>query len=178
MVAPDGRTCQWDFRPLNRLGKLVSENAANQDVRPTNRIAFGFAAAALAAVLLSVFVMASRPWGCSAGSQSSAVTCDWTTSRVIAALFLIVAFGMTFVAWKRWTLPLAIVSAALLVVGFISVLGVFSLAPAALWFGCAMWSWSRGRRIRVVLSGLATVVLLYLAMNGVIASIVLYYTPV
>jgi hypothetical protein len=157
---------------------LVSEAAANPDVQTTNRIAFAFAGFALAAAALSVFVMASRPWGCSAGSQSSAVTCDWTTSRVIAALFVVAAFGLTFVAEKRWTLPLAIVSAVLLVVGFISVLGVFSLAPAALWFGSAMWLWAQGRRFRVVLSGLATIVLLYLAMNGVIASVVLYYTPV
>jgi hypothetical protein len=157
---------------------LASEPAANPDARTTNIVASVFGAAALAAILLSVFVMASRPWGCSASSQSSAVTCDWTTSRVIAAVWLAAGLVVSLIAWKRWKLPLAITSAVLLVVGFVSVLGIFSLAPAALWFGCAMWLWAQGRRSRVVLSGVATIVLLYLAMNGVIALFVLYFTPI
>jgi hypothetical protein len=146
--------------------------------RTTNIIAFVFGAAALFAALLSVFVMASRPWGCSASSITSGVSCDWVTSRVIAALVLAVALVVSFVAWKRWKLPLAIIAAVLLVVGLVSVVGLYSLAPAALWFGCAMWLWAQGRRSRVVWSGLATIVLLYLAAGGALASFLLYFTPI
>jgi hypothetical protein len=146
--------------------------------RRTNIIAFVFGAAALVAVLLSVFVMASRPWGCSATSQSPVVSCDWFTSRLIAAVLVVAALGVSFVAWKRWKLPLAIISAVLLVIGLISEIGFYSLAPAALWFGCALWLWAQGREFRVVLSAVASIALLYLAVNGVIASVVLYSSPI
>jgi uncharacterized membrane protein AbrB (regulator of aidB expression) len=145
--------------------------------RATNIVAFVFGVAALVAVVLSVFVMASRPWGCSATDNSQPV-CDWLTSRVIAAAFLAPALVVSFVAWKRWKLPLAIIAGALLVVGLVSVVGVYSLAPAALWFGCAMWLWAQGRRTRMIWSGVATVPLLYLAGSGALASVLLYFTPV
>lgn len=157
---------------------MESEATANPDLRTTNIVASAFAAAALVAVLLTAFVMASRPWGCSATSESPTVTCDWTTSRVIAGVWLLAGLVISLIAWKRWTLPLAILSPVLLAVGLVSVIGVYVLAPAALWFASALWLWAQGRQYRMVVSGVATIALLYLVMNGLIASLVLYFTPV
>jgi hypothetical protein len=156
---------------------LASEGSGSSQVRTTNRLAFIFGTAAIAAVLLSVFVMASRPWGCSASSQSPLVTCDWVTSRVIAAFWLVAALAVCFVSWRRWKLPLAIISATLVAISLISVIGVFSLAPATLWLGCALWLWARGKGSSIVVSGLASVVLVYLAASGVSALLHLYSTP-
>jgi hypothetical protein len=122
--------------------------------------------------------MASRPWGCSANSESPVVTCDWITSRVIAAGWLVAALVVCLVSWKRWKLPLAIISAPLLAISLISVIGVFSLAPAALWFGCALWLWAQGQRYSMAASGLASVVLVYLAATGVLALFALHSTPI
>jgi hypothetical protein len=130
------------------------------------------------AVLLSVFVMASRPWGCSATSESPVVTCDWITSRVVAAIWLATGLAICLVAWKRWKLPLAIISALLLPIGLVSAIGVFVLTPAALWFGCAMWLWTEGRPSRLAWGAVVTIALLYLAIDGVIASFALYFTPI
>jgi len=157
---------------------LVPEAPPNAYLRTTNVIAFVFGASALAAVLLSVYVMASRPWGCSANSESPVVTCDWVTSRVIAAVRLVAALALCLFSWKRWKLPLAVISAALLSVSLISVVGVFALAPAAFWFACALWLWAQGYRSSIVLSALASVLLLYLGATGVVALLALHSAPI
>ena len=144
-------------------------------LRLTRLIALAFAAIALLAALLSVFVMASRPWGCSISSGSTAVTCDWVTSRWLAAAWLIVTLGIGLVSLKRWGLALAAVSLVLVAFSLVSVLGVFTLAPAALWLGCALWLWSRDRRLWIALSALASVALVSLGVVGVLA---LYYLAV
>jgi hypothetical protein len=46
------------------------------------------------------------------------------------------------------------------------------LAPAAFWFGCALWSWSKERRLVIALSALATALLVSLGIVGLFA---LYY---
>lgn len=150
----------------------VSRNAG---LRATSSIAVAFAVAALLAALLSVFVMVSRPWGCSMTSESPAVSCDWVTSRVFGAVWLVVALGISVISWKRWTVALAAISLPLLGFSMLSFLGVFTLAPAALWLGCALWQWSRDRRSWIVLSGLATVALLWFGIFGVLA---LYYLAI
>ena len=144
-------------------------------LRLTRLIALAFAAIALLAALLSVFVMASRPWGCSISSGSTAVTCDWVTSRWLAAAWLIVTLGIGLVSLKRWGLALAAVSLVLVAFSLVSVLGVFTLAPAALWLGCALWLWSRDRGLWIALSALASVALVSLGVVGVLA---LYYLAV
>jgi hypothetical protein len=60
----------------------------------------------------------------------------------------------------------------------LSFVGVFTLAPAALWLGCALWQWSRDRRSRIVLSGLATVPLLWFGIFGVLALFYLATAPI
>lgn len=137
-----------------------------------------FGALALLAALLSVFVMASRPWGCSASSGSPVVSCDWVTSRWVASVWLVAALGICLVSWKRWTLALAVISLPLLAFSMISVFGVFTLSPAALWFGCALWLLSRDRRFWIALSALATVALLSLGVVGVLALFTLAEAPI
>lgn len=156
---------------------MVATVPPNPPLRITNFIAVVFGACALAAVLLSVFVMASRPWGCSASSETTGVTCDWVTSRVVAAVWLVAALVVCLIAVGRRTLPLAVISAPLLAVSLISVIGVFSLAPAAFWFVCALWQWAQGRRSSIVVSTLASIVLLYLGTTGLLALLALYSTP-
>ena len=141
-------------------------------MRTTSSIAWILAAAALVSALVSVYVMASRPWGCSISSSSPAVSCDWVTSRWVAAAWLTTALVISLVSWKRWTIALAAVSLPLLAFSMISFAGVFTLAPAALWLACALWLWSGERRLWIALSALATVVLLWLGIFGVLA---LYY---
>jgi hypothetical protein len=147
----------------------VSRNAA---LRTTSSIALAFAALALLAALLSVFVMVSRPWGCSMSSDSPGVSCDWVTSRWVGAAWLVVVLAISLISWKRWTVALAAISLPLLGFSMLSFIGVFTLAPAALWLGCALWQWSRDRRSWIVLSGLATVALVWFGIFGVLA---LYY---
>ena len=147
----------------------VSRNAG---LRTTRTIAFAFAVVALLAALLSVFVMVSRPWGCSMTSESPTVSCDWVTSRWVGAAWLVVALAIAAISWKRWTVALAAISLLLLGFSMLSFFGVFTLAPAALWMGCALWQWSRDRRSWIVVSGLATVALLWFGIFGVLA---LYY---
>lgn len=141
-------------------------------------MAFVFGACALAAVILSVFVMVSRPFGCSANSDSPVVTCDWVTSRVIAAGWLAAGLAVSVIAWKRWKLALAIVSVSLIALSVVSIVGAFAMAPAALWCLCALWLWARGRRYPIVLSGLASVVLLYPSATGVVGLSILHSTPI
>jgi hypothetical protein len=86
--------------------------------------------------------------------------------------------GIVYVSWKRWKLPLLIVSVPLVAISLVSVIGVFLMAPAALWFGCALWLWSSGKRLSVVLTAIASILLIYLAASGVSASTHLYYTPI
>jgi hypothetical protein len=162
----------------NRLSQLVSEASPRSYLRATTAIAFVFGACALAAVLGSAFVMASRPWGCSANSYSPLVTCDWVTSRVNAALWLVANLAVCSFAWRRWNLPLAVISGLLIAVGIISVIGVFTMAPAAFWFACALWLWAHGRRWAIVLCALVSVMLIYLAATGVLALLALHSTPV
>lgn len=152
--------------------------APNGYRRTTTIIALVFGACALAAVLLSVFVMASRPFGCSANSQSPVVTCDWVTSRVVAVVWLIAGLSLGVIALKRWYLALSIISGLLTAISLFSALGVFTLAPAALWFGCALWLRTPGERSSIVASGLASVVLLYFATNGIRGLLILYSTPI
>jgi hypothetical protein len=158
---------------------VVSATPPDAHPRNTDVIAFVFGAGALGALLLSVFVMASRPWGCSITSDGSVVvTCDWVTSRVIAAVWLAAGLAVCLIVWKRRRLLLAIISTPLIAVSLISVIGVFTLAPAALWFACALWLWAQGHRLTIVLSGMASVVLLYLSTTGVLALLTLHSTPV
>jgi hypothetical protein len=147
-------------------------------LRTTSFIALVFAALALLAALLSVFVMASKPWGCSASSDSPAVTCDWVTSRWVAAIWLVAACAVCVISWKRWTSALAAISLPLLAASMISVFGVFTLAPAAFWLGCALWLWTRDRRAWIALSAVATVVLVSLGIFGVNALFYLAAVPV
>lgn len=159
----------------SQMGAVTRSNAL---VRMTTVIALVFGACAFAAVLFSVFVMASRPWGCSVTSDSPVVTCDWVTSRVVAAAWLVVALGVCLISWKRWKFLLAIISVPLFAVSMISVVGVFSMAPAAFWFGCALWLWAQGRLTSIVVSALTSFVLLYFAAEGVRALIALHATPI
>jgi hypothetical protein len=132
----------------------------------------------MAALLVSVFVMAARPWGCSFNSESPVVNCDWVTSRVVAAVWLAGGLAVCLAAFKGRKRPLAIVSAPLVVVSLVSVIGVFTMAPAALWLASALWLWAQGHRWAIVLSGLASTVLLYLSTIGVLALLNLHSTPI
>jgi hypothetical protein len=109
----------------------VVKTAPNGYQRATRFLALVFGACAVAAVLLSVFVMASRPFGCSANSQSPVVTCDWVTSRVVAVVWLIAGLSLGLIALKRWYLALSILSGVLTAISLFSAVGVFTLAPAA-----------------------------------------------
>jgi hypothetical protein len=154
---------------------MVSRNAT---LRTTSLIAMAFGALAMLTALLSVLVMASRPWGCSATSNSPVVNCDWVTSRWVAAVWLVAALGICLVAWKRWSIALAAVSLPLLAFSLLSFAGVFTLAPAALWFGCALWLSSRDRRLWIALSALATVVVVTFGVIGVLALLTLAASPI
>ncbi len=138
----------------------------NPTVRTTSLIALVFALLALLAALFSVFVMGSRPWGCSMSSQSTAISCDWVTSRWVAALVI----GL--ISFKRWALALAAISIPLIAFSELSYAGLFTLAPAAFWLGCALWLWSRDRRLFIALSAVASVALVTMGVFGVLA---LYY---
>jgi hypothetical protein len=128
--------------------------------------------------MLSVFVMASRPWGCSVSSEAPTVSCDWVTSRWVAAGWLVAALGMGFISWKRWRLALAANSLLLIAFSLVSTVGVFTLAPAAFWFGCALWLSTRDSRPWFVVSSLATVAILSLAIFGVQALFYLATVPI
>jgi hypothetical protein len=146
--------------------------------RTTTYIAIAFALVAFLAAMFSVFVMLSRPWGCSVSSPSSAVSCDWVTSRWLGAAWLAVAVAISFISWKRWTVALAVISLPLVAFSFVSFAGIFTLAPAALWLGCALWQWSRGRRLWIVVSSVATVALLWFGIFGVLALFYLAAAPI
>jgi hypothetical protein len=146
--------------------------------RPTTLIALGFAALALLAALFSVFVMWSRPWGCSVSSQSPVVTCDWVTSRWLAAIWLVAALAICVISLRRWALPLAAISLPLIAFSVISVLGVFTLAPAALWLACALWLWSGNRRLWITLTAVASVPLLWFGIVGVMGLVYLAGAPI
>lgn len=146
--------------------------------RPTTLIALVFAALALLAALLSVFVMWSRPWGCSVSSQSPVVTCDWVTSRWLAVVWLVAALAICVISWKRWALVLAAISLALIGFSLISALGIFTYAPAAFWLACALWLWSGNRGLLITLSAVASVPLLWFGIVGVIGLFYLAATPI
>jgi hypothetical protein len=150
----------------------------NLTLRTTSFIALAFAVLALLTALLSVYVMVSRPWGCSTSSASPAVSCDWVTSRWVGAVWLIVALAISLVSWKRWSIALAVISLPLVAFSLLSVIGIFTLAPAALWLGCALWQWSRDRRLWIVVSALATVPLLWFGIFGVLALLYLATAPI
>jgi hypothetical protein len=147
-------------------------------LRKTRFIALVISALALLVALASVFVMASRPWGCSTSSASPAVTCDWVTSRWAAGIGLVAVVGISLISWNRWTLALVAVSLPLVAFSLISFAGVFTLAPAALWLCSALWLWSRDRPGRIALSALASVALLVLAVVGVTSLFYLATAPV
>ena len=111
-------------------------------------------------------------------SGSHGVSCDWATSRWVGAVWLLAALVICLISWKRWTLALAATSVPLLAFSLISFVGIFTLAPAAFWFGCALWLWSRDSRIRIVLSALATVGLVTIGTTGVLALFYLAAAPV
>jgi hypothetical protein len=144
----------------------------NPTLRATGLIALAFALFALGAALFSVFVMGSRPWGCSMSSQSTAVSCDWVTSRWVAAIWLVAALGIGLISFKRWALVLAVISIPLIAFSELSFAGLFTLAPAAFWLGCALWLWSRDRKLVIALSAVASVALVTMGVFGVLA---LYY---
>lgn len=157
---------------------MTAESSPDRQLRITNQIAIAWGGLALTAVLLSVFVMASRPWGCSAGNESTTVVCDWVTSRVIAVIWLTGGVAVCAISLKRRWLPLAVISLPMLAVSLISFFGVFALAPAAFWLASAFWGWAHGRRSSMVVSAVASVVLLYLAATGVIALLALHSAPI
>ena len=144
----------------------------NPTLRTTRLIAVAFALLAMLAAFFSVFVMGSRPWGCSMSSQSTAVSCDWVTSRWVASIWLVAALIVALISFKRWTLALAAISIALIAFSELSYAGLFTLAPAAFWLGCALWLWSRDRRLFIALSAVASVALVTMGVFGVLA---LYY---
>jgi hypothetical protein len=153
----------------------VSRNGV---LRATRTIALAFAALAFLAALFSVFVMISRPWGCSVSSASPAVSCDWVTSRWFGAVWLVAATGIAVISLKRWTIALAAISLPLVGFSLLSFAGVFTLAPAALWLGCALWQWSNDRRLWIVLSAVATVALVWFGIFGVLALFYLAAAPI
>jgi hypothetical protein len=140
--------------------------------RTTSFVALAFGVVAMLAAVASVAVVASRPWGCSVSGDSPVVSCDWVTSRWLAAAWLVVALVVGLISWKRWTLPLGAISLLLVAFSAISILGVFTMAPAALWLACALWLWSRDRPLRIALSAVASAALLGLGTLGLLA---LYY---
>lgn len=150
----------------------------NPTLRTTRYIALAFAVLAFLAALLSVFVMASRPWGCSISSGSSVMNCDWVTSRWVAAAWLIVALAVGLISLKRWALPLAVIAVPLFAFSVISFFGVFTLAPAVFWLVCALWLWSKDSRLLITLSAIATVALVVLGAIGVMALFTLEAAPV
>jgi hypothetical protein len=150
----------------------------NLALRTTGYIAIAFASVAFLAALFSVFVMMSRPWGCSVSIASPSVSCDWVTSRWLGAAWLAIALAISFISWKRWTVALAVISLPLVAFSLLSFVGIYTLAPAALWLGCALWQWSRGRRWWIVVSSLATVALLWFGIFGVLALFYLAAAPV
>jgi hypothetical protein len=97
---------------------------------------------------------------------------------VVAVAWLIAGLSLGLLALKRWNLALAIISGVLTAISLITSLGVFTLAPAALWFGYALWVRTPGERTSIVASGLASAVLLYFAANGVRGLLLLYSTPI
>jgi hypothetical protein len=96
----------------------------------------------------------------------------------VGAIWLLAALVMCLISLKRWTLALAATSVPLLAFSLISFVGIFTLAPAAFWFGCALWLWSRDSGIRIVLSALATVGLVTIGTTGVLALFYLAAAPV
>ena len=150
----------------------------NLALRTTGYIAIAFAALAFLVALFSVFVMMSRPWGCSVSSASAAESCDWVTSKWLGAAWLALALAISFISWKRWTIALAVISLPLIAFSLVSFAGIFTLAPAALWLGCALWQFSRGRRLWIVVSSLATVALLWFGIFGVLALLYLAAAPI
>jgi hypothetical protein len=96
----------------------------------------------------------------------------------VAAGWLVAALAISLISWKRWPLALAAVSLPLLAFSLISIAGVFTLAPAAFWFGCALWLWSKERRLVIALSAVATVVLVPLGIVGLLALYYLAATPI
>jgi hypothetical protein len=97
---------------------------------------------------------------------------------VIAVAWLLAGLSLGLIALKRWNLALAIVSGLLTAFSLISAVGVFTLAPAAFWFACALWLRTPGERPSMVWSGLASAVLLYFAANGVRGLLTLYSMPI
>jgi hypothetical protein len=150
----------------------------NRTLRTTSLIALAFAGLGLLAALFSVYVMATRPWGCSYSGSSTVASCDWVTSRWVAAVWLAFALGIGLISWKRWTVALAIVSMVLIGFSLISFAGVFTLAPSVFWFGCALWTWSRDRRLWIALTALATVGLVSLGVIGVLSLVYLVQAPI
>lgn len=93
-------------------------------------------------------------------------------------MWLLLGLVVCVLSWKRRALLLALISFPLLAISLISELGVYSLAPAALWLSCAFWLLARGRRGPMVATAVASVVLVYLASTSVVIMVVLYSAPI
>jgi len=93
-------------------------------------------------------------------------------------VWLVAAIGICTIAWKRWKIALAAISLALIAFSLISFAGIFTLAPAAFWFGCALWLGSRDRRLWIALSAVVTVALVWLGIFGVLALFYLAAAPI
>jgi hypothetical protein len=96
----------------------------------------------------------------------------------VAGVWLVVALVICLISLKRWALALGAISILLLTFSLISFAGVFTLAPAAFWLGCALWLWSKDRRIVIALSALASVALISLGIVGLLALYYLAAAPV
>jgi hypothetical protein len=91
---------------------------------------------------------------------------------------LVAALAICLISLRRWALPLAAISLPLIAFSVISVLGVFTLAPAAFWLACAFWLLSGNRRLWIALSALASVPLLWFGIVGVMSLFYLADTPI
>lgn len=149
----------------------------NATLRTTSLIALAFALLAMLAALFSVFVMGSRPWGCSMSSQSTTINCDWVTSRWVAAIWLVAALTIGVISFKQWALMLAAISIPLIAFSELSYAGLFTLAPAAFWLACALWLWSKDRRLFIALSAVASVALVTMGIFGVLGLVYLAAAP-
>jgi hypothetical protein len=96
----------------------------------------------------------------------------------VAGAWLVVVLVIGLVSWKRWALPLAVISVPLLAFSLISFLGLFTLAPAAFWLGCALWLRSRDSRVWITLSAIASVALVVLGVIGLMGLFTLETAPV
>jgi hypothetical protein len=85
----------------------------------------------------------------------------------------VAALGIGLISFKRWRLALTVISLLLIAFSLISFAGIYTLAPAVFWFGCAIWLWAKDRRVWIALSALVTVALVSFGVTGVFALVYL-----